>query len=47
MILFEFTGQPQLMEVHVFRTESYSGQPVETEGEYACMLSLLYEYLAK
>ena len=34
VIMFEFTGQLQLMEVHVFRTFLYScsGQPVETEG---------------
>lgn len=32
VILFEFTGQAQLMEVHVFRTDHYSGQPAETEG---------------
>ena len=32
VILFEFTGQPQLMEVHVFRTTCYSGHPTETEG---------------
>lgn len=32
VIIFEFKGQPQLMEVHVFRTNRYSGQPTETEG---------------
>lgn len=37
VILFEFKGQPQLMEVHVFRTEHYIGQPIETEGE--CLVS--------
>ena len=33
VIMFEFTGQPQLMEVHVFRTKCYTGIPVETEGK--------------
>lgn len=33
VIMFEFSGQPQLMEVHVFRTTCYSGQPIETEGK--------------
>jgi len=32
VIMFEFLGQPQLMEVHVFRTRQYTGSPVETEG---------------
>ena len=33
--MFEFIGQPQLMEVHVFRTHQYTGTPVETEGAAA------------
>ena len=33
VIMFEFVGEPQLMEVHVFRTHTFSGEPVETEGE--------------
>lgn len=32
VIHFEFVGQPQILEVHVFRTEHYTGVPVETEG---------------
>ncbi len=32
VILFEFVGEAQLMEVHVFRTETFTGDPVETEG---------------
>ena len=32
VILFEFVGELQLMEVHVFRTETFVGDPVETEG---------------
>ncbi len=33
IILFEFVGEPQLMEVHVFRTHTFTGHPTETEGE--------------
>ena len=32
VILFEFAREPQLMEVHVFRTSQYEGEPTETEG---------------
>lgn len=32
VILFEFVRQPQILEVHVFRTEHYTGTLVETEG---------------
>ena len=31
--MFEFVGEAQLMEVHVFRTETFTGEPCETEGE--------------
>lgn len=41
VVMFEFTGQPQLMEVHVFRTIHYSGQPVETDGEQALSCTFL------
>ena len=39
VILFEFAREPQLMEVHVFRTSQYEGEPMETEGNHwhACM----------
>lgn len=33
VIMFEFEGEPQLMEVHVFRTEKFSGVVTESEGE--------------
>ena len=41
-IMFEFVGEPQLLEVHVFKGIEYSGVPVETEGwqsslKYKCM----------
>ena len=32
VMLFEFVNEPQLMEVHVFRTWRYEGEPQETEG---------------
>ena len=32
VMLFEFVNEPQLMEVHVFRTWHYEGEPLETEG---------------
>ena len=32
-LIFEFVGEPQLMEVHVFRTEHYTGTVTESEGE--------------
>lgn len=28
---FEFSGNPEILEVHVFRIGEFSGQPVETE----------------
>lgn len=43
VIIFEFIGQPQLMECHVFRTTCYSGQPAETDGEY-CMHACIYTH---
>ncbi|XP_032896692.1 7,8-dihydro-8-oxoguanine triphosphatase isoform X3 [Amblyraja radiata] len=30
-ILFEFVGETELMDVHIFRTESYQGEPEESE----------------
>ena len=29
---FEFVGEPQILEVHVFRGDKYEGEPRETEG---------------
>ena len=31
-IIFEFVGDPQLLEVHVFACETFLGTPTETEG---------------
>ncbi|KAK3725005.1 hypothetical protein QZH41_017485, partial [Actinostola sp. cb2023] len=31
ILLFEFVGDPVILEVHVFRTEEYQGEPTETE----------------
>jgi 8-oxo-dGTP diphosphatase/2-hydroxy-dATP diphosphatase len=32
VIDFEFTGDPVIMEVHVFTSTKYEGHPHETEG---------------
>jgi 8-oxo-dGTP diphosphatase/2-hydroxy-dATP diphosphatase len=32
-LIFEFIREPQLLEVHVFRTEHYTGTVTESEGE--------------
>ena len=40
VIVFEFVDDPQLLEVHVYRTEQYSGEVTETEGAYiTCVLN--------
>ena len=31
-LMFEFVGDPQLLEVHVFTGTDYSGTPTETHG---------------
>ena len=31
-ITFEFIDDPPLLEVHLFRSDTYSGEPTETEG---------------
>ncbi|XP_061838245.1 oxidized purine nucleoside triphosphate hydrolase [Nerophis lumbriciformis] len=30
-IKFEFVGETQLLDVHIFRADSYNGEPIETE----------------
>ena len=32
-IVFEFAGDPELMDVHIFRTDSVQGTPEESDGE--------------
>ena len=32
LLLFEFLGNPQLLEVHVFTTDKFSGTPTECDG---------------
>ena len=32
LLMFEFIGDPQLLEVHVFETSEYKGTPYETDG---------------
>ena len=36
-LIFEFVGEPQLLEVHVFRTEHFTGTVTESEGELLLM----------
>lgn len=31
-LMFEFVGEPQLLEVHVFTGSKYNGVPKETQG---------------
>lgn len=31
-IKFEFVGETQLLDVHIFRADTYNGQPTESEG---------------
>lgn len=33
LITFEFQDDPQLLDVHIFRTYNYSGTPTESDGE--------------
>ena len=30
---FEFVGEEQILEVHVFQTDDFTGEPTETEGK--------------
>lgn len=32
-VVFEFVGDPELMDMHIFCTDSVHGTPVESEGE--------------
>ncbi|XP_032250060.1 7,8-dihydro-8-oxoguanine triphosphatase isoform X1 [Phoca vitulina] len=32
-VVFEFVGEPELMDVHIFRADSVRGTPVESDGE--------------
>jgi len=33
ILKFEFVGEPEIMEVHVFTTIEYEGTPAESEGK--------------
>lgn len=33
-IKFEFVGDTQLLDVHVFRADAYNGEPAESEGMF-------------
>ena len=32
-IKFEFEGDAELLDVHIFRADSYNGEPTESEGK--------------
>ena len=32
IITFEFVNEPPLLEVHLFKSSTFSGEPSETEG---------------
>ena len=32
LLIFEFIGEPQLLEVHVYSTEEFDGTVVESDG---------------
>lgn len=32
-IKFEFVGDTELLDVHIFRADSYNGEPTESEGD--------------
>jgi len=32
VLLFEFVDEPPIMEVHVFKTSKFLGEPTESEG---------------
>ena len=31
-IKFEFVGEKELLDVHIFRSDSYNGEPTESDG---------------
>ncbi|XP_049417355.1 oxidized purine nucleoside triphosphate hydrolase isoform X2 [Epinephelus fuscoguttatus] len=38
-IKFEFVGETQLLDVHVFRADDYNGEPTESEGKIIFILT--------
>ena len=39
-IKFEFIGETELLDVHVFRIDTYNGEPTESEGKDWYSISL-------
>ena len=39
VILFEFVDEPPIMEVHVFKTSEFLGEPTESEGLFLLSVS--------
>ena len=44
LLMFEFVDSPQLLEVHVFHTDTYTGQLAESDGQSHSLLynTILY-----
>ena len=41
ILKFEFLGEPEIMEVHVFTTDQFKGTPTESEGKNIGILTHL------
>jgi len=44
LLMFEFIGEPQLLEVHVYSTEEFAGTIVESEGVLCLIESWLLTF---
>ena len=45
-LIFEFVGDPQLLEVHVFNATKYHGTPTESDGELFVLQCLMVTCLS-
>lgn len=41
-IKFEFIGETELMDVHIFRADAYKGEPTESDGKTAPLSSFFF-----
>ena len=41
ILKFEFVGEPEILEVHVFTTNKYEGTPTESEGKKITRIYLI------
>lgn len=44
--IFEFIGEPQQLEVHVFSTDDYTGRVIESEGQSLILLNTSADLMA-